>query len=150
MIALSITAPASDHRILHDNRVTHDRTLLDHNAASDDRIRALLHKSPCRRRSGSGQVTASSEIYCGGIRIIIFRIDFPELLIQVELRNNIDQLHICFPVGSECSDILPVSVVLIRNEPFALFMTVRNDMLCQSRSCSARKASQVLPSALSS
>ena len=59
---------------------------------------------------------------------ITLSIDLPVFFIQVELRDNIDQLHICFPIGTKSTYVLPVTIVLIRKDPLALCVAVWNDM----------------------
>ena len=86
----------SDHAVLHDDRILDHGTLLDHNSGTDNGIR---HLSVDLR-------TLSDDTFCDlCVRRDILRrdtvalcVDLPVFLIQVELRNNIDELHICFPV----------------------------------------------------
>ena len=60
---------------------------------------------------------------------ITLRVDLPVFLVQIELRNQVDELHICFPVRAECTDILPVAVVFICKETFSILVAIRDDML---------------------
>ena len=52
----------------------------------------------------------------------------PEFFIKIKLRNDIDQLHICFPVRTKCSNIFPVAIVLIGKKTLAFFLTIRKNM----------------------
>ena len=58
-------------------------------------------------------------------------VDPPEFLIKIKLRNDIDQLHICFPVRTKSSYIFPVAVVLISKKALPLLFTVRKDMFTE-------------------
>ncbi len=62
---------------------------------------------------------------------IALRVDFPILFIEIEYRDNIDQFHIGFPIGTERSDILPVSVVFIRKYAVPPLKAVGDDMLAK-------------------
>ena len=60
--------------------------------------------------------------------VIRFSIYLPELFIQIKYRNDINQLHICFPVGMKCSNILPISIKFIAEYSVTTLMTIWNDM----------------------
>lgn len=60
---------------------------------------------------------------------IAFCINLPELLIKVELRNNIDQLHVCFPVRTKSTLIFPVSVKLVSEETLSVVTAIWKNML---------------------
>ena len=62
---------------------------------------------------------------------ITFGIDFPELLIQVKFRNDIDQFHVCFPIRSQCSYIFPVSVKFIGKQSLSVISAIRQDMFTE-------------------
>ena len=59
------------------------------------------------------------------------RIDLPEFFIKIKLRNDVDQFHIRFPIRAECSNIFPVSVVLICKQPVPFFMTIWNNVFSE-------------------
>ena len=58
-------------------------------------------------------------------------IDLPEFFVEVELRNDIDQFHVRFPIRTERSHIFPIAVVLIGKQPVPFAVAVRNDMLSE-------------------
>ncbi len=58
-------------------------------------------------------------------------IDLPVFLIQVEFRNDVNELHIRFPVGRQRTNILPVAVKLIGKQPLTLISAIRNDVLAK-------------------
>ena len=62
---------------------------------------------------------------------IAFRIDLPVFLVKIELRNQVDQLHVRFPIRAKCSDVLPVTVVLICKKTLASLMAIRDNMLAE-------------------
>ena len=84
---------------------------------------------------------------------ILLGVDLPEFLIEVELRNQIDKLHIGFPIRTKRSYILPVAVELISEKSLAVLVAIRNDMLSKvavalilkSCKCGRRKGSEHNP-----
>ena len=81
---------------------------------------------------------ADQTAVCHCIRCDILRrdnislgIDPPVFFIKIELRNNVDQFHIGFPIRSQSSNILPVSTVFVGKKSLPLVLTIRKDMLAK-------------------
>ena len=119
---------------IHNNRITNLCALADYNITADHR---LLHRSvdlTAVSYDGAGDLT---------VRTVILRrkrfhigINLPVLLIQIELRHDVNQLHVRFPVRGQCSDILPVAIEFICKKTLSLIMTVRDDVLAEIQSWS--------------
>ena len=78
---------------------------------------------------------ADNALVCHGIFCNILRwnditlgVDLPEFFIKVELRYDIDQLHIGLPVRSKCSHIFPVAIVFICKQSLSVLFTIRKNM----------------------
>ena len=82
-------------------------------------------------RSLSDQTAIRHCIFCNVLRRndISPCINPPVFFIQVKLRNNVDQFHIRFPVGTQSSYILPVAIILVGKKSLPFVFTVRKDML---------------------
>ena len=63
--------------------------------------------------------------------IVTLGVDLPVLLVKIKFRDQIDQFHICFPVGTQCSDIFPVTVIFVSKQSLALFMAIRDDVFSE-------------------
>ena len=68
---------------------------------------------------------SSNILWCKDITL---GIDFPVFFIQIKLRNQIDELHISFPVRTKGSYIFPVSVVFVCKNTLPLIKAVWDHM----------------------
>ena len=117
---------SADHRSLHNNRITNNSTFFDDNACADD---AVLHFS-INLRTFSDDTPVNNSLLTEILWLdhIVIRINLPEFLIQIKFRNDIDQFHVSLPVGSQCSNILPVAIEFIRITIMRTIMYIRNNM----------------------
>ena len=118
-----------NHCTMHHNGVADLRPASDHDTIADDGIGHLSadlcpvpDQAPVQPRIRRNVLRRND---------IILRIDLPELLVQIEFRHDIDQLHVGFPVRAECPDILPVTIEFICAQIPAAVEAVRNDMLAK-------------------
>ena len=63
--------------------------------------------------------------------VLCLRIDLPVFLIEIELRNDRDELHVGLPVGLQCSYILPVAIELIGIDLLSAIKEIWNNMLTE-------------------
>ena len=122
-------AAFSDHRVIHDDGIPDDGSLSDDHAAADHGIinlsgnlTSLAHDAPLDQAFRSNVLRRED---------LALRVDLPVFLIQIELRHDVNQLHIGFPVGIQGSHILPVAVKFIRIHRGAIFMAVGDDMFSE-------------------
>ena len=66
-----------------------------------------------------------------GLNGIAFGVNLPVFLIQVEFWDQINQLHIGFPIRAKGPHVLPVAVVLIREKTAAVLPAVWDNMLAE-------------------
>src|SRR5699024_1601125 len=121
-----------DRSSFSDLTVTHDNRIPDHSALFN------LYVCPYNRimyfSVNFSAFTYNAALYrsfgCNVLRAdyITLGVDLPEFLIQVEFRNNIDQLHIGFPVRAQGSYIFPVSVEFISKQTLTVVLAVRKNM----------------------
>ena len=121
-----------DRSSFSDLTVTHDNRIPDHSALFN------LYVCPYNRimyfSVNFSAFTDNAALYrsfgCNVLRAddIALGVDLPEFLIQVEFRNNIDQLHIGFPVRAQGSYIFPVSVEFISKQTLTVVLAVRKNM----------------------
>ena len=118
-----------DSAVAHNNRISYDNALFNAHIRADDRIMYLavnlstLADNTAVNDSILRHILRTDDITSG--------IDFPEFFIEIELRNNIDQLHVCFPVGAKRSDIFPVAVELVRKQTFSVVAAVRQNVFSE-------------------
>ena len=115
--------------LIHDYRIPDHRTLSDYYSASYNGIVYLS--------VNLGSLTDYALLHTAVVGEILRRLNLrfgvylPILFIEVKLGNDIDKLHICFPVGIESSDILPVSVKLVCVKQTSLLVTPGYHMLTE-------------------
>ena len=120
------------------------KAIWKHNKVVDDSIRL---DSIARKKQGGVDAPVNYQAddslvydalsylrFCGnelGRDLLTLGIDLPVLLIQIEFRNNVDQLHIGFPVGAQSPHILPVAVILVCEDPPAVVVAVGDNVLSE-------------------
>ena len=117
----------SDDGILHNDGIPHHCAFSNHNSGTDHGISDFS--------VNFGTITDNAALHNCLFRNILrwqsrtVRIDLPELLVKIEFRNQVDQLHIGFPVRTKSSHVFPIAIILVCKKPFTILMAVRNHML---------------------
>ena len=116
-------------RIAHDNGITDHAAFSDHNIWSDHRIMYF----PVNFCTLTDQTSVCNRICRNILRRdnISLCVNLPEFFIEIKFRNNIDQFHIGLPIRTQCSYILPVSIVFVGEKSFTFLLAVWKNMFAK-------------------
>ena len=111
---------------IHNNRITNDRSLFNHDIGTNDGIVYFsIHFTT---------IPHDCLVNYSGIRNVlwtkplVFCINFPKFFIQIKYRNQIDQFHIGLPIRPQCSYIFPIAIKLVCKDTVTSFMAIWYDM----------------------
>ena len=121
--------PRAHDASLHDNGIAHHGSLADGDTGSDDGVDHVA-VNLCALADDAA-LNLRLAVHILRRNHIALGVDTPVFLVQVELRNNVDQLHVGLPVGAERSHILPVAVVLVRKDTVTAGMAVGDNMFSE-------------------